>query len=74
MIELKINDKVILSYDEEVNKVLLNNKVTKDYKAVFIPNGDDEPDFFGFLNLRTNQVHDIYGNKSKISTDKDIKL
>lgn len=74
MIELILKDSTKLSYNTETNEVKENGKISRRYSPVFIPSGDDDPDFFGFLNSSTNVVHDIHGNESKLASEKDIKL
>lgn len=74
MITLKIKSGQTLSYDEENETLLVDGKLDKNWKASFIPSGDDTPDFFGFVDMKNKRIHDIYGNESKISFDEDIKL
>lgn len=67
MTELKLKSGVTLSYDPKTNKISENGKPTTKYEPVFVPAGNDDPDFFGFLEKNTQKVFDVYGNESKLS-------
>ena len=74
MTELKIKNGLTLSYDDEDKVVLVDGKPSKDWKPVFIPSGDDVPDFYGFLSSKNQILYDIHGEELKITDDNDIKL
>lgn len=62
-----------VTYDDQKDKVYENGNLTYEFKPVFIPNGEDEPSFFGFKDMG-NTVYDIYGNQSEITDADKIKL
>jgi len=63
-----------LEYDDEKDITTLDGKVTKDYIPSFTPNGDDKPDFFGFIYKPSGTCYTIYGTEAKISDESKIKL
>lgn len=74
MIDLRIKSGDLLQYDESEDKVLLNGKPTKDWSPVFIPNGQEEPTFFGFSDNNKKKCYSIYGTVSDIHDEDSITL
>lgn len=74
MINLKLKNGKELSYSEEEDKVYLDGKYDKDWVAAFVPNGDDEPSFFGFTNLKEGKCYDIFGGVSNVIQEDNLKL
>lgn len=74
MAELKLKNGQVLRYDEITDKVTLDGKLTTTYEASFIPNGNDEPTFFGFVHKLQHKCYDIYGGVHDIVDEDKIKL
>lgn len=74
MIELKLKTGASLTYDEEKGVVLVDGKPNRDWKPAFVPSGEDEPDFFGFINTLQGKLYDVYGNISNVSREDNITL
>ena len=74
MIDLEIKSGVILTYDEDKDRVLVNGKPDRNWKPVFIPSGEDVPDFFGFHDLRTDKVYDVRGDVTNVVDVDDIRI
>lgn len=74
MIDLRLKNGTLLQYDEAADRVLVDGKVTNDWLPSFIPNGNDEPDFFGFVSKKENKCYNIYGGISNITEEDSIKL
>lgn len=74
MIELKLKDGRLLQYNEDSGAVMVEGKEDKDWHPAFLQCGSDEPDFFGFIDLKHKKCYDIYGNISDIKDEDDIKL
>lgn len=74
MIEVKLNEKESAIYDEDNNVVLINGKPNQNWKPTFVENGNDEPTFFGVIDLKNQKCYNIYGNVSKVSQEDGIKL
>jgi len=75
MYPLFISDEIgTLSYDSKKDVVLRNEVEDPNYSPVFVPNGDNSPDFFGYLDKKTNKVHDIYHGVSNIVDENKISL
>jgi hypothetical protein len=72
MIDLRIKSGELLQYDETEDKVYLNGKVTGSWSPVFVPNGQEEPTFFGFTDNK--KCYSIYGTVSDISNEDSITL
>lgn len=67
-------DGINVDYIEASGKVMENGVESKRFKPSFIPNGDNDPDFFGFVDTKTNLHYDTKGHVNKISSESEIKL
>lgn len=67
-------ENILVEYNDSTGDTTANGKKTDRFKPMFIPNGNEEPDFFGVVDLRTSITYDIFGNKSKISQESQIKI
>lgn len=67
-------ENILVEYNDATGDITANGKKTDRFKPTFIPNGSDEPDFFGIVDSRTYTSYDIFGNKSKISQESQIKI
>jgi len=74
MIELKIKTGVKLQYDEGNDVVLVDGKRNRDWEPVFILSGDDEPDFYGFGNIKNKKLYSLSGGIINVKDKKDINL
>jgi len=74
MIELTIKSGELLQYNESEDKVYVNGKESKEWSPTFIPNGNDEPTFFGFTNKTQKKCYNIYGVVSNIHDEDSITL
>lgn len=74
MVKLVLKNGKELSYDEVEDKVYVDGRPNVSWTPAFIPNGDDEPTFFGFVNKAEGKCYDIFGGVSKISNEDDLKL
>lgn len=74
MVEFKLKDGRLINYDEDRNEIRVNGKLNKDWHPSFIPNGDDEPVLFGFVNLREGKCYDLYGGITNIVEEDSIKI
>lgn len=66
MIELKTKKGVLLQYDEGKDVVLVDGKQNPDWHPSFIEGGLDDPEFFGFIDLKSKKCYDIYGGVSDV--------
>lgn len=74
MITLKTKNGLTLEYDQEKEIVLVNGKPNKNWKPSFIPSGEDEPDFFGWVDMTYHKLYDVYGNVSNVVDEDSITL
>jgi hypothetical protein len=59
-----------IEYNELTGEILVDGVKSTKYKAVFIPNGDKKPTFFGISEEALGIMTDITGKENKI-VDKD---
>lgn len=64
----------VVTYDESNNTVYEDGRPSGKYKPTFIPNGDNEPDFFGVVDTTSNKVYSINGKTLPIANEDDITL
>ena len=76
MIELKIKNGLKLQYDEKNCEILVNGKLDKNWKPVFIPppEGRDEPDFYGFSDIKAKKLYIPDGEVINITDEDDIDI
>jgi hypothetical protein len=74
MIDLRIKSGELLQYNESEDKVYVDGKETKEWSPTFVPNGNDEPSFFGFVNHKQKKCYDIYGGITNIHDEYSITL
>ena len=46
-------ENILVEYNDATGDITANGKKTDRFKPTFIPNGSDEPDFFGIVDSRT---------------------
>jgi hypothetical protein len=74
MANLVLKDGTKLQCDLISDKVTVNGKEDKNWSPAFVPSDTDEPDFFGFVNLKSGVCYDIYGGVHPITDEKKIKI
>lgn len=76
MIELVIKGGKKIQYDDTTDTIYVNGvkDANKSWSPSYIPNGDDEPTFFGFVDKIHGICYDVYGHESKITDEDKIKL
>jgi hypothetical protein len=74
MINLKTNTGATLSYDKVNNVILINGKLNKNWKPVYLPSKNEVLNLFGFLNPSSNIVYDIYGGTTVVRKSEEINI